>query len=219
MDQTPNQDQPQPIEPQAQPEAQSQPVPTPVGAPEFTPAPAPATPTPMVQAENPGKTLGIVGIVLALIGLAPIGLILSIVSLLKSSKAHASKTLGLIGVILNALAVLLMLLLIPVIIVATVGVQDRTKDASALNYANDVVRKAEVYGVENNAYPSSIADFNSNSLSKLTSKEYTVVDGQPTKYNEVGYELCSEDKAVIYYYVTTENTVKAVASDGSGTGC
>lgn len=217
MDQAPNQDQPQPAPaPEAQPTV-DQSTATAVATGGFS---APAT-TPIsapVAVVNPGKTLGIVGIVLSFIALAPVGLVLSIVSLVKSSKVGASKTLGIVGVVLNALAILSALMLIPLLFATLAGVQERAKDSSAVSYANEVIDKVENYGYENNAFPSNAADLTGDTAG-LSNMDYSVIDGQPTVYSEVGYELCSETKAAVYYYVTSEKSVKSVASDGSDTGC
>ncbi len=76
--------------------------PAPVLAPVVPPVQpvAPTGPPP----ENPGQTLGIVGIILGVLLIWPAGLPVSIISMVKSSKANASKLLGIIGVVLNGLA-------------------------------------------------------------------------------------------------------------------
>jgi hypothetical protein len=76
-----------PTEPLPPPSAVSAP-PQPVYVP-----PAVGQPYPPYQlpAENPGQVTGIIGIVLAFIGIVPIGLILSIISTVQSSKARARK--------------------------------------------------------------------------------------------------------------------------------
>ncbi|MHA7295488.1 DUF4190 domain-containing protein [Arthrobacter sp. HLT1-21] len=58
-------------------------------------------------AENPGKTLGIVGLILSLIpGLNIVGLIISIVAMVKSRKARMGNGFALAGIIIGALAVI-----------------------------------------------------------------------------------------------------------------
>ena len=171
------------------------------------------------NAVNPGKTLGIVSIVLGVIALWIVGLPLAIVSVVKSSKAHASKTLGIVGIVLNTLSLLMTVILVPIVLVATATVQERTKDDASITFANEVVNKAEVYYNEKTFYPASVTDFSTVDLAKLTSTEYTVINTAPTNYKEVQYEMCTDGRAVVSYYVTTEKTVRSVSSDGSEDGC
>ncbi|WP_434992590.1 hypothetical protein [Arthrobacter sp. Ld5] len=53
-------------------------------------------------AENPGKTLGIVGFILAIL-IAPVGLVISIVAFVKSRKARMGNGFALAGIIIGAL--------------------------------------------------------------------------------------------------------------------
>ncbi|MUK02502.1 hypothetical protein GM708_11560 [Vibrio cholerae] len=53
-------------------------------------------------AENPGRTLGIVGFILAIL-IAPVGLVISIVALVKSRKAGMGNGLALAGIIIGVL--------------------------------------------------------------------------------------------------------------------
>ena len=75
------------------------------GAPQAPQAPQyGATPGYAAPAENPGKTMGIVGFVLSFLGcLSIVGIILSIVALNKSKKAGYSNGLALAGIIVGAL--------------------------------------------------------------------------------------------------------------------
>ncbi|WP_247827978.1 DUF4190 domain-containing protein [Arthrobacter antioxidans] len=53
-------------------------------------------------AENPGKTLGIVGFILAIL-IAPVGLVISIIAFVKSRKAKMGNGFALAGIIIGAL--------------------------------------------------------------------------------------------------------------------
>jgi hypothetical protein len=64
---------------------------------------APAYGVPPV--ENPGKTLGIVGLVLAFI-ISPVGLVVSIVGLMKSKKANMSNGIAVAGIVISAISVI-----------------------------------------------------------------------------------------------------------------
>ncbi len=53
-------------------------------------------------AENPGRTLGIIGFILAIL-IAPVGLVISIIALVKSRRAGMSNGLALAGIIIGVL--------------------------------------------------------------------------------------------------------------------
>jgi hypothetical protein len=80
-------------------------------------------------AENPGKTLGIVGLVLGIVGfglayLGPIaGLILSIIGLNKSKKAGQKNGIALAGIIVSIVALIVNIIVTIVLIsaAATIG--------------------------------------------------------------------------------------------------
>lgn len=65
-------------------------------------------------AENPGRTLGIVGFILAIL-IAPVGLIISIIAYVKSRKARMGNGFALAGIIIGALFTILGTILIAVI--------------------------------------------------------------------------------------------------------
>jgi uncharacterized BrkB/YihY/UPF0761 family membrane protein len=67
---------------------------------------APAAPAPTATVENPGKTLGIVGLILAFFfGLNIVGLILSIVGLNKSRKVGMKNGPALAGIIVSIVTI------------------------------------------------------------------------------------------------------------------
>ena len=69
--------------------------------------------------ENPGKTLGIVGFILSLIPfLNVVGLIVSIVAMVKSRKARMGNGFALAGIIIGALAVIATIVIVVVVIAA-----------------------------------------------------------------------------------------------------
>ncbi|GAA1114130.1 DUF4190 domain-containing protein [Arthrobacter flavus] len=69
--------------------------------------------------ENPGKTLGIVGFILSLVPLLNVvGLIISIVAMVKSRKARMGNGFALAGIIIGALAVIATIVIIIGIVVA-----------------------------------------------------------------------------------------------------
>lgn len=114
--------------------------------------------------ENPGKTLGIVGLVLAFL-MPLIGLILSIIAKNKSKKAGFSNTPAVVGIIVSIVYfVVLLPLFILVSMMATSNLQTNTGDTEAQNDINHLYAQIEVYRVDNNgAFPTTLSDLQSNS--------------------------------------------------------
>jgi hypothetical protein len=82
----------------------------PSGAPQYTGAPQ-YSGAPQSGASNgpvPGRTLGIVGLILAFIA-SPIGLVLSIVAMVQSKKAGAKNGFALAGIIIGILGTLIII--------------------------------------------------------------------------------------------------------------
>ena len=80
-----------------------------------TPAPAPA---PVPAAAAPGKTLGVVGLILSFFGpVSLIGLILSIVARSQSKKAGVSNTPATVGIVIG-----LIVLVISIISIIVLGI-------------------------------------------------------------------------------------------------
>ncbi|WP_427017701.1 DUF4190 domain-containing protein [Pseudarthrobacter sp. P1] len=61
---------------------------------------------PMAPAQDPGKTMGIIALVLPFVGFGLVGLILGLVAMSKSKKAGFKNTPALIGVIVSILAII-----------------------------------------------------------------------------------------------------------------
>lgn len=85
---------------------------------EATPAPAPDAAYSAPVAENPGKTLGIIGLVLAFVANI-VGLIVSIIALNKSKKAGFKNGPALAGIIIASISVVISV--IAVITVISLG--------------------------------------------------------------------------------------------------
>lgn len=68
------------------------------------------------QPFNPGQATGIISLLLAFVGLAPFGLVLSIISTVQSRKAKVSTLLGVMGICINMVAVLTMAFLITIFV-------------------------------------------------------------------------------------------------------
>lgn len=66
---------------------------------------------------NPGQAAGIISLLLAFVGLAPFGLVLSIISTFQSRKANMPVTLGVMSIVINTVAVLTMMYIILVFVI------------------------------------------------------------------------------------------------------
>ncbi len=173
------------------------------------PAPGPA---PLPHA-NPGKVTGIIGIVLSFLFLAPIGLILSIVSTVQSHKARQSTVLGVVGIVLNALGMITGLILFAITIVAYSGVQDRAATSASQSAANVIVKRAEAHYTILSTYPESLSDFGVGAPeSKLENPGHGTryIDGTPSSQDEIGYKRCSADGAQVYYLDRASSNLKVI---------
>ncbi|OUM40776.1 hypothetical protein CI784_15020 [Arthrobacter agilis] len=74
-------------------------------------------------AENPGRTLGIVGFILAIV-IAPVGLIISIVAFVKSRKARMGNGFALAGIIIGVLFTIGLILIVGLIAAAAPLIQE-----------------------------------------------------------------------------------------------
>jgi Tfp pilus assembly protein PilE len=233
----PSNDQPEPQqpvnnyeEPQAQPQAQTQPLPqpetqpqpqfqtppAPVAAPEYTPQQPMPTQRP---AEDPGKLFSILGLVCAFIFLQLPGLILSIIGLRKSKKAGYPTTLGSVGIVLNSIFMVVSVgALAAITLVAYNGIQDRVENQASLSAAQSITKKAEVFYMTNNHYPT-IDELRSSTTdgAKLSSEEgAALVDTAEPSGNQVGYQLCKdaagETSGVTLYTYSSDTSNVAIAA-------
>lgn len=127
---------------------------------------------------NPGKVITIVGFVMAFIGLGVVGIILSIIGLIKSKKAGHKNGLAIAGIILNVLSMIGMIILISITLVsynsltskakASQSAQESSnydslaaiaKTSQAESIALTVKDCAEIYYESNGSYPNKLSDF------------------------------------------------------------
>jgi len=114
-------------DPQQQPQQPSQPQPA---------------AAPQVQREDPGKTLGIVSIVLDFVGFALIGIVLGVMSKKKSKEAGFDGSLGNIGMIIGIVFVVLNIVILGAIsIVAYNGIQERTLESQRQSEQNQLEKQ------------------------------------------------------------------------------
>ena len=170
--------------------------------PAYVPQP-PSAPQPTGQ--NDGHVVGIIGLVMAFVCLWPVGMVLSIISIVQAGKAHASKTLGIVGLVLNILGIFASVILVAITVVAYNGIQDRAQTSQDHSTANSVARHAEAYYAidEPIQYPADVATFEKytdSSLSELRSDSVAILDGTNPEPGTVMYKRCSLESAWVSYY-------------------
>ena len=191
--------------------------------PQPQPAYVPQQPQPTQPSAQPndGHVVGIIGLVMAFVFLWPVGIVLSIISIVQASKARASKTLGIVGLVLNILGILTSIILVAITVVAYNGIQDRAQTSQDHATANLVASHAEAYYVieEPVQYPSNLAAFEQytdTSLSELPSDSVAVQDGTDPTPGVVTYKRCNPESAWVSYYRSTSQAV--VIPLGNATG-
>ncbi len=104
------------------------PAPTPV-VPETPVAPVASTPV-GPTAVNPGKTLGIVSLILSIIGAGVVGIILGAVGLSKSKKAGMGNGLALAGIIVGAISTVFGILFFTLLMIGASAIVSTCADAA-----------------------------------------------------------------------------------------
>lgn len=164
---------------------------------------------------NPGQTNGIIGMILPFVGLAPIGLVFSIISTLQSGKANTSRILGIIGVVFNAIGILALLFFAAIIIsvTATSGtdLKDRMLDTVTQTRAYGVRDDAEAYYQKHGNYPA-----NADTLAGTLSDPTITLSARPVaNRDQIGYAACGTDGASVEY-LKHSSTVPVVLYLGTG---
>ncbi len=164
---------------------------------------------------NPGQTNGIIGMILPFVGLAPIGLVFSIISTLQSGKANTSRILGIIGIVFNAIGILALLFFAAIIIsvTATSGtdLKDRMLDTVTQTRAYEVRDDAEAYYQKHGNYPA-----NTDTLAGSLSDPTVTLSARPvTNRDQIGYAACGADGASVEY-LKHSSTVPIVLYLGTG---
>lgn len=198
------------------------------------PPQAPAQPTPYQQpaGQDPGQTLAIVGVVLAFV-FSLAGLIVSIIAKNKSKSAGFKNTLATVGIVLNVISLVLGFILIAfyalLVLTAYHGIQARAQTSSMETTARSLDMKLEAYNAVKGNYPSSLAEFFSDTNS---SDPYYVdptiqksVSTAPITANtnmEVALYICSDSSGnqytrVDYWDITANKVAQAGSSLSDGT--
>jgi len=183
-------------------------------------APPPAPSAPLARTSNPGQATGIIGVILAFVGLAPFGLILAIISTVQSKKVKAPTMLGIIGIVINAIAVVVLAFLIIIISTHYSGIQETAKNADSKNAAGTVAKLAESYYAAHHSYPQSVSDFEKESGLSLTKTRIHITAIPPTDNSTIMYRACGLAGAQIIYFSSVNNIpVSSYLGDGDATSC
>lgn len=139
-----------------------------------TPSPFTAQPTqaqiPPQPAADPGKTLGIIGLILSFLGsLSVVGLILSIIAFIKSRKAHYRNRIALTGIVVGSL------MLIFTVYTASLAIQYVNE---ALDKCENGARTTKVYGFAISC-PNTSSSSQSASTSTASAANTIDVSGSP----------------------------------------
>lgn len=109
---------------------------------------------------DPGHTLGIVGFVLAFVGLGIVGLVLSIIGFKKSKAVGINNRLAYAGIWLNSVSIVIFCVaFIGITMASYAGITTRANTNKSMSNALTVQEYVEVYYAENTKYPDKVADF------------------------------------------------------------
>lgn len=189
-------------------------------------APAAAPLTPIPGQDDPGKVLGIIGIILAFF-VSIVGLVISIISRKRSINAGFSGTLGTVGIVLNsvftAIGVLVFGFFVFVILIAYQSLNEKAKEASSRSQqyeqsrtatdprpiAASVAKKAEAFYALKGTYPTTLGDFDTYPETVITEDERKSISTAPVT------RATSEDIALYTCDNGTGFVVELWSADGS----
>ena len=167
-------------------------------------APVSTTPT-----DDPGKTLGIVGFILVFIGIAIVGLPLSIIGYRKSKKAGFENNLAIAGIVLNSIAIFLSLALLTFVITETFisynSVRSNANTAQISSNSNSIQDIAELFARKTGNYPKQVSDFYYSDY--INPKNIDILN-TPDQLNKT-----NGGKSIVYQY-TVDNRTSSNATGG-----
>jgi len=171
------------------PTPQQQPLPPLPVQPSLPPQP-PVAPYPPAEEPLPGKTLGIIGFIFAFVFLSGIGLVLSIMSLVKAKRAGRKNGLAIAGIVLNIFSTIFVMGIITAItIVSYSGLTARANTVSAETTAASVVKQAEAYYSDNVKYPATYSAI-SDKMAAGTTQATTILTTEPSNPQTVEFYTC-----------------------------
>jgi len=162
--------------------------------------PPPFQPSQPVQTtEDPGKTLGIIGLILSFIGMSVVGLVLCIIGYKKSKAVGMKNTIALVGIWLNAISMVVVIfgIIAAIVIVSYAGLAAKANTSQAQSNALSTQTYSKVFNTDNVRYPDKMVDFNAESTpSADMSPEISLLNHGTTVLNE------SNGRNTIWYQYT-----------------
>ncbi|MDB5161584.1 MAG: hypothetical protein JWM52_92 [Candidatus Saccharibacteria bacterium] len=172
------------------------------------------------QREDPGKTLGIVGFVLAFfVSLA--GLIVSAIGYTRSKRAGFKNGLALAGIIISSINFVFgtIGIISAITIVAYNGVSMRANSNSSLANATSVQKVAEAYNAEKGVYPQNAAQLNDQTTSRVPSNitfADTALTSKPSSTSVIAFYSCGTGgNKIEYWNYTSEIALRIYTGDAS----
>lgn len=187
--------------------------------PQYQPQPAPQInqTQPTQPTTTPGKVMGIVGFILAFVGLGLIGLILSIIATMKAKKAGIKNRLAFAGIILNAVSMIvttIIAILFSLTLVSFNGVTTKANTSLNRSNASTVANAADAYYAENYTYP---ALGNLDDSFVTIPSNIIVTSAAPSSANPSKITYISEDSGYcIQYWDGTNNSIATASKAGTG---
>jgi hypothetical protein len=189
-------------QPPETPPTPEQPKPSVTPAPQFQSSSVTAA---AAQPQNPGKGLAIAGLILAFVPIPLVGLILSIIALVKSLRGSSTRVMAIIGLVLNVISAIAIALLALVVIVAYHGVQGRAQTQAGLTASYTVQKHVLAYAAENDHLPATISELGNVG----TGVTLGAITSQPADYKTVEYAICDDGETARFgYWDFTESMVK-----------
>ncbi|MEI6228415.1 MAG: hypothetical protein WCP11_00070 [Candidatus Saccharibacteria bacterium] len=144
------------------------------------------------EEDDPGKTLGIVGLILAFTGVTLIGLILSILAYQKSKSADIKNELAIVGIWINSIFIIVGPLVFLLVFISLPALQRSQRDTARKNDASLVMTAVTAYSSNNKGALPQDSDITNGTFAD---NYLTNLDG--TSYNiGVSSEQPSESKMI-----------------------
>ncbi|MFZ1249934.1 MAG: DUF4190 domain-containing protein [Candidatus Microsaccharimonas sp.] len=153
-----------------------------------------------VKKVDPGYGLGIAGFVLFFPGIYIVGLIFSIVGLVKSKKAGFQNVFALVGIILNSLGIVLATIIGAVIFYLVVMHGDSFNESINTSISEDaaysVLTSIDSYIYDNNTYPQFASDLNTTDIYY----SHTDLETKPENPQTIAFFNCGENGNKVGYW-------------------
>jgi hypothetical protein len=159
------------------------------------------------------KTLAIVGLIMAFVGLQLVGLIISIIAKRKAVKPSSTNTIALIGIILNAVFIVVgFVVLLAVTLTAYSGITAKANTAVSQTSEKSLAASVNAYISANNKLPTTASELTLESSVKLGS-----VATMPPSPSYAEYAYCAGGSiARLGYWDYSKNAPVYTYADSTG---